>query len=84
MNPKDDPEFELITFCWTCGSTVEIIHDSNYPDRQFTVCHTCSEALDKLDDITSLKDEAIMRYNEMEKRYNKIAETISNIRFALH
>jgi len=84
MNPKDDTEFELITLCWTCGSTVEIILDANYPDRQFIKCPSCSEALNKLDDITSLKDEAIMRYSEMEKRYNKIAETISNIRFALH
>ena len=84
MNPKDDKEFELITLCWTCGSIVEIIHDKNYPDRQFTKCPACSEALDKLSDIESLKDESIKRYNEMEKRYNKIAEIISSIRFALH
>ena len=84
MSPKEDPEFELLTLCWTCGEEVEIIYDAHYPDRQFTVCHHCSAELDKLADLQSLKDEAILRYAEMEKRYNKIAETISNIRFALH
>lgn len=84
MNPKDDPEFELLTLCWVCGDTVNIIYDAHYPDRQFTNCPHCSAALDRLTDIQSEKDEAILRYDEMEKRYNKIAETISNIRFALH
>ena len=84
MNPKDDPEFEILTLCWTCGETVEIIYDAHYPDRQYFKCPYCNELLDRFADLQSEKNEAVDRYNEMEKKYNKIAETISNIRFALH
>ena len=80
MAPMIKPELEDIkNICWGCGKDVEVILDSNYPDRRWFKCATCEGDIDRLADIESDYTELKKQYQTITERYERIIENIKNI-----